>query len=100
MYQIGKFKEFKEIVHGFSTKADGNMSFLYGSKKTVLQNRLKFLETLKIDSNNCVVLTVLHGKKIKNVLSKDIPCGFYNFDSSIKADGLITNISSSPSQQS
>ena len=64
MYQIKAFLKFPGLVHGFSTKADGNMSFKFGKKEEVIKNRKKFLSKLGIELNSCVALVTQHDDEI------------------------------------
>lgn len=92
MYQINRLKKFKQLVHGFSTTKDGNMSFLLGSKKDVQENRRKFLVKLGIRLEECVALKAQHKDKIVVVDKKFAGIGMTNTKDAIRADGLITNV--------
>jgi len=81
MYQISALKRFSSLVHAFSTKSDGNMSFRFGKKREVLKNREKFLTKLNIDLSRCVVMHASHSEKVLFVDSSD---------GSVDADGSIT----------
>lgn len=90
MYQIAKLQKFSGLVHGFSTKADGNMSFKFGKKKEVVKNRSKFLSKLGIKPNSCVALVTQHEDKIVVAGRSLAGMGIKNPKSAIAADGLIT----------
>ena len=81
MYQISALKRFSSLVHAFSTKSDGNMSFRFGKKREVLKNREKFLTKLNIDLSRCVVMHASHSEKVLFVDSSD---------GSVDVDGSIT----------
>ena len=91
MYKIAGLNKFPKLVHGFSTKKDGNMSFLFGSKKEVYQNRKKFLASLGADINKCVFLRSVHGTKISYVNRKHAGRGMKNPRKAVYADGLVTD---------
>lgn len=73
------------LIHGFSTKAFGNMSFRYDSKNEVEKNQKKFAAAVGINTENIVKLDLVHGTKAVVVSSKNkgkiIP----------ESDALITN---------
>ncbi|MBI2040137.1 laccase domain-containing protein [Candidatus Microgenomates bacterium] len=67
-----------------SKVSDGNMSFFREDKKTVLENRKKFLKRLGINPNSVAEVKQIHSNKIISVTNR-LP------SSDTKADGLITN---------
>ncbi len=67
MYQLDKLKNIPELVHGFSDVKDGNMSFVWGERKEVLNNRKAFLEKLDIKSEDSVSMFLKHGTEIMSV---------------------------------
>jgi len=91
MYQIQSLKKFKNIIHGFSTREDGNMSFLYSREQDVINNRLSFISKLDLDKDKCVGMFVVHGTKITIVEKKMLGKGITEYKAAIKTDGLITN---------
>lgn len=64
MYQLDKLKNVKNLVHGFSDMKDGNMSFSWGARETVLRNRSNFLDKLGIKSEDCAVMLLSHGTNV------------------------------------
>ncbi len=77
-----------DIVYGFSSVEDGNMSFLWGEEKEVLKNREDFLQKLGVDPKRCVVMSVWDESVIEEI-THDTPMGIGR-DESTKADALIT----------
>ena len=90
MYQIPKLKEFPDLIHGFSTIDDGNMSFKFGGENEVFENRKKFLEKLGIKPDSCVCLMGQHGDKIVVVGKNDAGSGIKDYTGALRVDGLIT----------
>ena len=93
---IGRFPglfQNSEIIHGFSTRKGGISpppfrSLNCGtnttdSKKTVSENRNRFLQSINITSNDLAIPQQVHEKKIVNVKKPGI------FEAT---DGLVTNI--------
>ncbi len=56
-----------EILLDTSTVADGNMSFNWGEKQEVEENRKRFLERISVPEDRCVVMEVNHGDTIMRV---------------------------------
>ena len=82
MYQIPQLKKFPNLVHGFSTRSEGDMSLRFGQKEKVIKNRKKFLKKLNISLSDCVVMKASHSTRIITV----------NFpDNLVVADGLMTD---------
>jgi hypothetical protein len=90
MYQLSKLKNFTSIIHGFSTRKDGNMSFRFGNKEEVSKNREKFLSQLGIRINSCVSLKVQHKVKIVGVGNSFAGRGMLGQEDFVEADGLVT----------
>lgn len=67
-----------------STKADGNMSFEWGSREEVLQNRKAFLEKHTLKFEDCVFMDLEHGDEVAVVGDSDK-------GKVLTADALITN---------
>ncbi len=67
MYQSARLKKFPSIIHGFSEKKDGNMSFHFGLKEEVLKNRENFLNAVGMAARDCVAMEVLHGTEVISV---------------------------------
>ena len=59
--QISDLRKFSVF---FSTKYDGNMSYMYGEKKKVDQNRYAFLSRVGINSKNVHVLKLTHSSNV------------------------------------
>lgn len=62
-YQLLSLAEQKNLVHGFSGRALGDMK--------IEENREKFLELLKLGYKNLVLMEQIHGHKVKVVRSGD-----------------------------
>ncbi|MDP3974814.1 MAG: polyphenol oxidase family protein [Candidatus Jorgensenbacteria bacterium] len=89
MYQLKQLKNFTELVHGASTREEGNMSFRWGKEGDVLKNREKFLNRLGISLDNCVNLSLQHGTEVVRVSNGDKGKGMYGQDG-VFGDTLIT----------
>lgn len=68
------------LVHGFSTKQFGNMSFRYGQKQNVEVIRNNFLEAVGI--KNVAQMDLIHGTKVVYAKAPKIYTG---------VDGLVTD---------
>lgn len=85
MYQLDKLKNIPGLVHGFSDIKEGNMSFDWEEKNSVMKNRAAFLSQLGVSPDDCVVTKTrmshgtdieivnssLKGKGVKPSVSKD-----------------------------
>lgn len=91
MYQIPKLLKFQELVHGFSTKSDGNLSFRFGEEQEVIKNRENFLSKLNIDINSCAALWVQHKDGIVVAKRGLAGKGMEEKEFAVRADGLITS---------
>ncbi len=89
MYKLKKFKKIKSLVHGISTKSDGNMSFNWGTKTKVVKNRKKFFKELKIPLQKCVSMRLEHKNKIIKINLKHAGKGILTTNAP-KCDALIT----------
>ena len=89
MIYFNKFKTFKNLKYGFSTKADGNMSFNWGENEEVIENRKSFLKSMGILPNDCVVMSPLHGTGIQYIDSAVKGISILK-PGGIEADCLIT----------
>jgi len=89
MYQLEQLKKFDGLVHGISTKKEGNMSFRWGKEEEVLKNRESFLKQLGISLGDCVNLSLQHEAEVIKVSSKDKGKGMYKQDG-VPGDALIT----------
>lgn len=89
MYQLPKLKKIKSLVHGFSTKQEGNVSLFFGLHKEVNQNQEKSLKKLNISPNDCITMTLQHGINIEIVDHTFKKRGMFRKDA-VLADALIT----------
>lgn len=86
MFKI--FKNCQNLVYGISTISDGNMSFRFGNKKEVFENRKRFLTKFNIPPKKCVGINLLHGNKVLEVFSKDAS---YVVTEGKEGDASLTN---------
>lgn len=87
------FSNNPELVVGFSTAMDGNMSYKWGKASDVRDARQAFCNKLGIDVGDVVAISLVHGTEIIKPSLNDagkgmFPDGTDNFE----ADGLMTNI--------
>jgi len=55
------------LIKAVSTTADGNMSFRWGEKTEVEENRRKFLARMKLKQEDCVYMSLNHGVVVAEV---------------------------------
>lgn len=67
------------------------MSFAFGEKEKVIDNRKKFLEEIRIPVERSIFLDVQHANKIIKATNSLAGVGFYSEQTAIKADGIVTN---------
>jgi len=89
MYKLKKIKTIKSLIHGISQTTDGNMSFSWGSKSEVIQNRKRFFNKLKITPKQCIGMQLEHKNKILKVTQRFVGRGTLQTDAPI-VDCLIT----------
>jgi hypothetical protein len=80
----------RTFFQAYSTQKDGNLSFLYGEKIQVIQNREKFLKNYNININDCVALRTQHKTEIQVVDSSFKEKGMREIESAVHVDALIT----------
>lgn len=85
-----KIHDFPNLVLNYSTKRDGNMSFVVG-EKGALQNRKRFLNSLGLKLENTVFLLLRHTDKVYKATKNDLGKGASNVRIVIEKDALITN---------
>jgi len=90
-YSLPALANYPLICQAFSTTADGNMSFLWGEKNSVADNRRKFLEHLKLNSSKVISAELQNSDTVLRVGRGDAGYGVLQNDYKLKADGLITN---------
>lgn len=91
MYQQSRLSEFFDLVHGFSERADGNMSFRWGERDEVRKNRRAFLGVLGVPLERCVGMEIRHGTDIAILDSSYAGRGMRSPDDTVKADACITH---------
>lgn len=90
MYQLPRLKKFPNLVHGFSNRQDGNMSFRYGLKEEVMKNRENFLGAVGVTASDCVAMEVSHGTEVISVDGAFRGRGLDGASNALRADALIT----------
>ena len=90
MYFIPQLLTNRFVRHNISTTDEGNMSFRYGDREEVLQNRKKFFNGIRIPTERAVILEVQHGTKIIEASSSLGGTGVNSEASAIKADAIVT----------
>lgn len=86
MYIIQQLLKY-QLVHAFSTRADGNMAFFYGNEDVLLHRRI-FLNKTGISGRTIVLMKPPHRLKIQRV-TKDSGSNSLKWPE-ILADGLLT----------
>jgi copper oxidase (laccase) domain-containing protein len=91
--EVPQLKVFEgRVVHGFSSKRDGNMDFRFGEREQVIQNRQLFLEKIGIRLEELVWMNPVHGAGIETVTPADFGFGaFAPKCESLVVDALITS---------
>lgn len=93
IFKFSILSSFPNLIHGMSTKNDGNMKFLApnSEKGEVIQSREKFCQFLGINLDEVVAPEAIHSTDIKEVGLSDLGKGARSFESTVKGvDGLIT----------
>lgn len=100
------FDNYKNIIHGFSTRLGGvskehlssmNLSFSRGDKKEyVLSNHSRFAKAVGYDSERLVFSDQVHDVKIHIVKENDIGKGIIKESDIKNIDGLVTNVKNIP----
>lgn len=90
MHFISPLLSQTKVNHYISTIDNGNMSFGFGKKESVIENREKFLSEIKIPSERVVVLKAQHGTKIIEATESLAGTGIFSSETAIKADALVT----------
>ncbi len=91
LYQLPELTKYPELIHGFSTKEAGNMSFKWDKKGEVVVNRQKWLEELKLDPTQGMAGELKNEDNIFIVTKNDFGQGILTRPT-VKADALITNV--------
>lgn len=73
-----------------STISDGNMSFVKGNKKQVIENRRNFLKLKKINSESVIFTQVSHGFEVASVSQQDWGRRVLSEENVFQVDGLIS----------
>lgn len=81
---------FQNLIHGFSQKYFGNMSFNWGEHEEVLEGRKKFLAELNIDMANCVSTQLEDSNNISIIGKEHSGLRMFDKNKTIIGDGLIT----------
>lgn len=75
----------------YSTIIDGNLSFRFGNRQDVVDNRKKFLENLGVDINRTICIQVEHSKNVLVAEEKMVGLSMTDPEKAVICDGLITN---------
>lgn len=78
-----------KLLHAISKKADGNMSFRYGTASDVARNRIKFLSRQGISIDDCVAMSLQDETSCMVVSQEHKGRGMRQRDG-VEADCLIT----------
>ena len=100
------FDNYKDIVHGFSTRLGGvskehlasmNLSFSRGDEReNVIENHRRFAKAVGYDYTKLVFSDQVHDVKIHNVTIEDVGKGICNESDIIGIDALVTNVTNIP----
>lgn len=90
MHQISYLNKFESLIHGISTRNEGNMSFRWGSESQVLENRKAFLNRLGIAMEDTAAMFNQHTNNFQVITEEDKSKGMFNVKEAIKVDGLVT----------
>jgi len=82
--------EFGDLFYTVSTIDDENLSFMWGEKETVLNNRKRFLSKHNIELGDCVGTHLVHKDGFRIVGNKDRGACMTDPDNCFEVDGLIT----------
>lgn len=66
------------------------MSYAFGDREKVIENRKKFLDEIRIPMERTVFLDLQHGNKIIAATNGLAGVGFYSDATAIKADAIVT----------
>lgn len=91
MFKIPELQKFDHLVHAISTTADGNLSFKFGEKETVIKNREKLLKKVDIPIDRTVCIQVKHSNEALMADEKLAGISMREGDVTIPCDGLVTN---------
>lgn len=95
MYQIPKLSQFPKLKHVFSTVDEGNMAgWMLGvekDKKSVSENRKKFLNKAEVDIEKCVCMRVVHGSDVALADPKSAGISMIDFKKAVTCDAIITD---------
>ncbi len=86
-----KLSNYPSVLFTSSTNSDGNMSIIKGNPIEAITNRKKFIESLRINLDQTICMSLTHGTDVISVDKKDLGKGIENLDTPIECDGLITN---------
>jgi len=77
--------------YAISKKNDGNMSFKWGDKHSVLVNRQKFLESSGYGVEKCVTVHTCNGTKVTKIDQSVAGRGMLDIENALMADAMITD---------
>lgn len=91
MYKMESLSKIPGLVHGFSTRNEGNMSFLWSDEEEVRRDRKDFLESLNISPESCVAMRIQDKNVFAGAEASAAGKGMFEVETAIAADGLFTN---------
>ena len=91
MYKMEPLSKIPRLVHGFSTRNEGNMSFLWGGEEEVKRDRNDFLESLNISPELCVAMRIQDKNVFARADASMAGKGMLEKKGFVLADGLFTN---------
>ncbi len=71
LHVIPFWEKHKNLVHGFSTKARGNMAFRSGERSITERNRREFFQDLKINMEDALILPLSHSNRVLSLPKKE-----------------------------
>jgi YfiH family protein len=84
-------EEYPNLKYDVSQVADGNMSFVWGNHDQVFQNRQQFFKNNKLQTENGVIMSVVHGTDIVIANQSHLGAGMDSQSTALKVDALMTN---------
>jgi copper oxidase (laccase) domain-containing protein len=91
MYQLPELTKFPNLLHAFSEVSDGNMSFRWGSREDVEENRTMFFRRIGIAPASCVGVGVHHGVSVGRVGAEERGQGMEYGDTREMPEAFLTD---------
>jgi copper oxidase (laccase) domain-containing protein len=90
MYRIPELERVPGLFHAFSTAEEGNMSFRYGKREEVVENRKRFLAGVGVEPASCISFSSLNEVDFLAVDKSYKGQGMTGPEGAPKAGGLFT----------